>query len=638
MVNPDVVAVAEQLQKRKVLVTGGSGFVGSHLAKTLAAAGHDVLAIGRNPYRYPFGKSGPAFERVDITNAAAVAAACADRTLIYHCAALASPWGPRETFDAVNVEGTRNVVNACEGLADSRLIHVSSTAVQFDFKDAENVSEDDAVASPFACEYARSKAMAEDVVREAASASLQAVIIRARAIFGPGDRSLQPRLLRAADTGRLKTIGDGSTALDLTYIDNLILALILAAEKGRVGGTYTITNDEPVQLSTFLQHTLQSMNRALVLKRVSRGLALKAAGWIEGWHRWRNKPGEPSTTKYAVGLLSTTKTFDISAAKRDLGYRPVVDMLQGHRRTTEHLNAKDDTQSDVHVGLKLFTTGYTEAKAHHAEKGAQGDTTFRFHAMIAVIDHPVFGLTLFDTGYSPRFFEATARFPHSLYAKMTPVETCAELSAVNVLAANGIDPNSIQRILLSHFHADHTCGLRDFADIDIVCSQRGYDNIRNAKGLAALKRAFVPDLMPSDLHQRFFGIDVFHDPGVGPFERTHDFFGDGSVRLVDLSGHAAGQLGVLVQRNEGDRVLLAADACWTSQTIVNDLRLTTPFRLLADNAKEAAATTRKLHEFHEQYPEIEIIPTHCPEVAQRYEFDAMVTERMAADEANHKVT
>ncbi len=624
MVNQEVVAAARQLSKRRILVTGGSGFVGSHLAKTLAAAGHDVLAIGRNPYRYPFGKPGPSFTQVNITNGEQVSEACTNRDLIYHCAALASPWGPRSAFEAVNVGGTQNVAAACSQESDARLIHVSSTAVQFDFQDSENVREQDQIKPPYACEYARSKAMGEDVIRDAVTAGLNAVIIRARAVFGPGDRSLLPRLMEASDQGRLRTIGDGAATLDLTYIDNLVLALILAADSGTVGKTYTITNDEPVQLTTFIQQTLQETDRPPVLKRVSRGVALSAAGWIERWHRWRKKSGEPSTTKYAVGLLSTTKTFDISAAKRDLAYAPIVDMLTAHRVTIKQLRARDDSPSKVNVGLKLFTTGYTWAKANLAEKGTSRRRTFRFHAMIAVLDHPEFGLTLFDTGYSPRFFEATNRFPYRIYARTTPIATCEQLSASNVLQANGIDTGDIRRILLSHFHADHTCGLKDFPGLDIISTQRGYDTVRRLSGLSAVKQAFLPELMPPDLDKRVCGIDYFHDPGIGPFDRTHDLFGDGSVRLLDLSGHAPGQIGVLIQRGENDRVLLTADACWTTRTITENLPLTLPFRLIADNAKEASATVRRLYEFHLSYPNIEIIPTHCPDVAQRYGFDSAV--------------
>ena len=173
---------------------------------------------------------------------------------------------------------------------------MSSTAVHFDFQDAVDLTESSAFAAPFACEYARSKAEAESVVNNAMLDGLNATIIRARAVFGPGNNSLLPRLLEAADRNRLRRIGRSDTRLDLTCIDNLVLALILAADNGESGRVYTITNDEPVQIWPFIEKVLQQTNRPPVQRPVSRSLALQAASLCEWWHRWRNKPGEPVTS------------------------------------------------------------------------------------------------------------------------------------------------------------------------------------------------------------------------------------------------------------------------------------------------------------------------------------------------------
>lgn len=634
MVNPELIDAARKLPRLRILVTGGSGFVGSHTARAFAAGGHEVTASARNPFAVSFHADNVQFLRGDLCDPQVAMEACRDRDLVIHAAALASPWASRESLQQANVRATEHVVRACQTQNVKRFVHVSSTAIHFDYRDAFLLTEDAPLAHPFACEYARTKAEAEVVVRQAAEAGLNAIILRARAVFGPGDNTLLPRLLQAADTGRLRRIGTDETKTDLTYIDNFVLALIRAAATSSTG-TFTITNDEPVKLWPFLGRFLKAAGRPPVQRSVPRKLALAMIGFNETLHRVGMKSGEPELTRYSAGLLCTSKTFDISAARRELGYSPIVPVQEALDRTVRALTRKDDSHATATVSVRFFTTGYTTARAHHAEFGADRRQVVRFHALIALIEHPVHGRTLFDTGYSPRFFEATSNWPCSLYRRATPVVTSPALAADISLASAGIDPASIRRIVLSHLHADHTCGLLDFPHADIVVTERCWQQAAGLTGWQAVRQAVLPDLLPKGAHpsrplpsetpeHQLCLIRQFHGPGLGPFESSHDLFGDGSVRLLDLSGHAAGQCGVLLQTGASDRMLLVADSAWTSKTLREGLPLTLPFRLLAHSVREAKQTCVRLHELHQQYPDIDIIPTHCPEIAERFDFDSVV--------------
>jgi len=607
----------------KILVTGGTGFVGSHLAAIIAAAGHDVTACGRNRYRYPALLSGVTFAEADLTDRNAIAELCRNCDLVYHAGARSAPWGSKAEFHAANVVGTQNVVDGCLQHNVPRLVHVSSTAVFFEFTDRQHIADHAPLPARFCCAYAESKAAAETVVQEGFANGLNVITIRARAVFGHGDNALLPRLIEAARQKRLRQIGDGSNTIDMTYIDNLMAALLLAARGGNAGTVCTITNGEPIQLWPLLADVLQQLQIAASLRRIPKFVAMTAARVLEWQHRILKRAGEPAMTQYAVGLLCRTQTFDLAVARESLNYQPLVNMQEAVRITLKAMTMKDETNAEHTVSLKMFSTGFTSHPAHLAEHGAARGKVIRFHAMFAVLDHPTEGRTLFDTGYSPRFFDATRRWPYRLYRWTTPVSTSDDLSAAAILKRNGIEPASVRRIILSHFHADHVCGLMDFPDAEVLTSARAWHAVQGKHGIAAVKRAILPELFPANLPDRLRLIDHFHGPGFGPFESTHDVFGDGSVRMVNLTGHAFGQIGLLVQQ-AGHRCLLAADAAWTSRAIRENLPATLGFRLLAASAEESRASQQKLHELFLKFPEVEIIPTHCPEVAARYGFDAEV--------------
>jgi glyoxylase-like metal-dependent hydrolase (beta-lactamase superfamily II) len=426
-------------------------------------------------------------------------------------------------------------------------------------------------------------------------------------------------LLPAAAKGRLRQIGSGENLVDLTYVDNLIYGLILAAERGRPGTALTVTNEQPVNLWEAVGGILQELGMPLRSRAVPHHVAMIFAGVLETIHRLRPGMGEPSITRYGVGLMAKSQTFDGAVARTELGYESVVSVEEGIARTIAILKAREDAHASRFVRMQLFTTGLTRHSKHLVQRGAER-IEIPFHATFALIEHPTEGITLFDTGYAPRFFAATRQFPYSLYKKITPVETSEELSAVQALQRLGIRPEQVRRIILSHFHADHICGLKDFPDADFITSMSAWEAVRGKRGFAAVRRGFLPQLLPADFSDRLCTLDHFHDPGMGPLPRAHDLFGDGSARLFELPGHAAGQTGVLLQTGEAERKFLVADPAWTTEAIQENVMPHFITRAIVDSFKDLRATLARLHDFHHRYPDVEIIPTHCPAVAQRYGF------------------
>jgi len=619
MVNKDLVARTVAVlgtTPRRILITGGTGFVGSHLAETLSEAGHDVLTTGRNPYLAP---PGTRFERADIRDAEHLAALCQGQQVVIHSAVCASPWDSVKKLYDTNVAGTQNVIDGCLKHGVKRLVHVSSTAIHFDFKDKFNIEEDAPPPHDFACGYAETKFTAEKLVCAAREQGLNVFIVRARAAYGPGDNHLLPRLLLAYDKGKLRQIGAGTNITELTYIDNLVYGLVLAVERGRAGGVCTITDGEPIKLWELLQNILKQTGRQKSLAAISYTIADRYAQALELWHRATRRGGEPALTRYTVGLLAKNQTFSPAAAQKELDYKPIVSMADGIRSTIYAQTRHDESHATARVDLSLHSTGFISHRRSLAEHGATRQTV-RFHALIGLITHPKHGKLLFDTGYAPRFHDVTSHGSYRLYAMATPVTTGTTHTTKSILNSLGVAPTDI-RIILSHFHADHLCGVLDFPGVDLIAKRSAWSEVAGRTGLAAVRRAFLPGLLPADIEDRLCLIDQFHDPGLGPFERCHDLFRDGSVRLFDLSGHATGQLGVLLQTAATERKFLVADSVWTRRTVTDNLPLTLPFRLIADDAAKAKQTRQKLVDFHQQYPDIEIIPTHCPDVAREYNFN-----------------
>ncbi len=314
-----------------ILITGGSGFLGQHLARALLEQGHNLWLMGRDmaPARALIA-AGARQVVADLRDSAAVIAACAGIDAVYHVGALSAAWGRRADFFAINVDGTAAVLAGCRSHAVRRVIYVSSPSVVFDGGDHRDLTEAAPYPRRFASVYSLTKKLGEDLVN--AAGWCETVIVRPKAIFGPGDRSLLPRMIAAARQGRLPQIGDGRNLVDLTYVENVADALVLALDaKAATGKTYMITNDEHILLWDVIRSVLRRLGIPANLRQVPLAAALVAAGLMECRAALTGR--EPLLTPYTAAILGRTQTYDISAARRDLGYVPRVPVAAGIERT-----------------------------------------------------------------------------------------------------------------------------------------------------------------------------------------------------------------------------------------------------------------------------------------------------------------
>jgi 2-alkyl-3-oxoalkanoate reductase len=325
----------------KALVTGGGGFLGGALVRALRERDASVRSFSRQAHP-DLHALGVEQARGDLADAAAVAGAVAGCDVVFHVAARAGIWGPDDAYHRTNVTGTENVLAACRLHGVPRLVHTSSPSVVFNGRDLEGVDESVPYADHFDAAYPRSKAAAEKLVLAANSPALATVALRPHLVWGPGDNHLLPRLVARARAGQLRRIGTQAKLVDTLYIDNAVHAHLLAADRlapgaAIAGKPYFITNGEPVELWDMVNRLLRAANAPPVTRTVPAGLALLVATVLETVHKLAGSHREPRLTRFVVREMTTAHWFNLTAARRDLGYVPAVSTEEGLRRLAAHL-------------------------------------------------------------------------------------------------------------------------------------------------------------------------------------------------------------------------------------------------------------------------------------------------------------
>jgi nucleoside-diphosphate-sugar epimerase len=319
-----------------ILVTGGGGFVGSALVARLCEQGHRVTALAR--HHYPeLEKHGACSLIGDISDLDCVRRNCRDVETVFHVAAKAGIWGRRQDYEQTNVHGTVNVIQACRENGVARLVYTSTPSVVFDRADITGGDETLPYPDNFLCHYARSKACAEQQVLAANSEQLKTCAIRPHLIWGPGDPHLIPRLVDRGRRGELSIVGDGTNQVDISYIDNVVHAHLLAwhclEKSDKCGGqAYFIGQEHPVKLWQWINELFAELQIPPVRRRVSRPFAYCAGALLETVYRLLNLRGEPKMTRFLAEQLSRSHYFSHAKALRDLGYQPIVSLAEGQRR------------------------------------------------------------------------------------------------------------------------------------------------------------------------------------------------------------------------------------------------------------------------------------------------------------------
>ncbi|MEY8200740.1 MAG: 2-alkyl-3-oxoalkanoate reductase [Colwellia sp.] len=341
-----------------VFVTGAGGFLGKAICRLLRLADIKVTGFARGNYP-ELTQMGVNMVQGDIIDFVRLKETMQSCDLVFHVAAKAGVWGSKDDYFKPNIQGAQNIIQACQELAITRLVYTSTPSVTFAGVDEEGIDESTPYADKFLNFYGESKALAEQLVLAASNSSkqggnqtsaqkasqnvhhenvLKTVALRPHLIWGPNDPHLVPRVLERARAGKLKLVGKADKLVDTIFVDNAAYAHILAAvalnkpKASCIGKAYFISNDQPITMAAMLNNILHCVDLPPVKKRVPSAVAYAAGATLEWFYKVLNIKQEPIMTRFVARQLSTSHYFDISAAKKDLGYTPLISIAEGMKQ------------------------------------------------------------------------------------------------------------------------------------------------------------------------------------------------------------------------------------------------------------------------------------------------------------------
>jgi glyoxylase-like metal-dependent hydrolase (beta-lactamase superfamily II) len=265
------------------------------------------------------------------------------------------------------------------------------------------------------------------------------------------------------------------------------------------------------------------------------------------------------------------------------------------------------------IKTELFASGFCEAheKVVNPKKGLK---KLHFYAVWALIQVPDLGYIMFDTGYSNHFESATQNFPEILYRFATPVQLKHEEKAIEILSKKGIHHSEIKYIIISHFHADHIAGLKDFPEAKLICTKDAFYQTQNLKGISAVSKGIIHKLIPNDIKERIVFIEDLSSQTINKFGITeYTWTQIPNFKLLLLPGHAKGMLGFY---DEGSNLLFATDAAWDEDCFNNGIMPLQVVRIFIDSWMDLKNTMEKLSRMKYDNSGMKIVFTHCPKTLQ----------------------
>ncbi len=352
----------------KVLLTGATSLIGRHVVARLLERGDEVTVVQRNPSRIEgvaefchdiggkHGGAGPGKSASPITGLPPPASGLppsnagspsidpldepmANMDAVVHLAAKVTFSGKWEAFEAINIEGTRRLVDSASRSGVSRFVHVSTPSVAHAGRSLIGEPAGPADPEHVRGHYARSKAFGEKIALAANGPGMRVVALRPHLVWGPGDMQLTQRIIDRARAGRLVLVGSGLALIDTTYIDNAATAIVAGIDNAEraAGHALVISNGQPRTVSEIIKRMLHAGGLPTRLRHVPSPVAIAAGAAIETVWDLLDKSDEPPMTRFLAEQLATAHWFDQRQTRELLNWKPEVGLDEGFRQLADSL-------------------------------------------------------------------------------------------------------------------------------------------------------------------------------------------------------------------------------------------------------------------------------------------------------------
>ena len=328
------------------VVTGGGGFIGKAIVKLLIERrpGCSIRVVARNHYADLEKLPGVTSIQCDLSGPLeSIEAAFEGAHAVFHVAAKAGIWGAEESFFRANVLASRQVVLAARSQNVAHIVYTSTPSVVFNGEPYTGENETLPYGKNWLGPYAKTKAMAEKETLASHVDSLRVCALRPHLVWGPEDNHILPKLIRKAHAGRLVQVGNGENRVDISYIDNVAHAHLLALEaleNGRAGGeAFFLSDAEPVKLWSWINSLLERVAIEPIKKKIPLRAAYFLGSICEKLWSLFGRQDDPPMTRFVAVELAKDHYFSIEKAQRILGYQPVVEAEVALKRTAEWIRS-----------------------------------------------------------------------------------------------------------------------------------------------------------------------------------------------------------------------------------------------------------------------------------------------------------